>query len=116
MAVEDYSIALRLGQEATGGSLEPYVMNSRGNAYASRGLYSEALHDYDESVKVPFYGHCDHCGPQHLVSSSYGRLRSCDGMMGFGVQGFQSARELDGAIYAAGNAALTRIQVKTPGK
>ena len=52
MAVEDYSKALRLGQEATGGGPEPYVMNSRGNAYASRGLYSEALHDYDESVKV----------------------------------------------------------------
>eukprot|EP00250_Pteridium_aquilinum_P015651 c22681_g3_i2 orf=49-879(+) len=74
-AVQDYTKALDQAQLLTG-VLEPYIINSRGNAFASLGQYQEALQDY-------------------LLS----------------VQGFQNAKELDGAIYAASNAALMRIQL-----
>ncbi|KAH7315202.1 hypothetical protein KP509_21G039600 [Ceratopteris richardii] len=74
-AVLDYTTALENAKISTG-SLDPYIINSRGNAFASLGKYKEALQDY-------------------LLS----------------VQGFQQAKELDGAIYAAGNAALMRIQL-----
>jgi tetratricopeptide (TPR) repeat protein len=50
-AVEDYTTALGLGKKATGFD-EPYVLNSRGNAFASLGKWSEALQDYELSVKV----------------------------------------------------------------
>ncbi|GAQ88058.1 hypothetical protein KFL_003970050 [Klebsormidium nitens] len=49
-AVDDYTTALRLGKKATGFD-EPYVLNSRGNAFASLGQWSEALRDYELSVK-----------------------------------------------------------------
>lgn len=49
--MEDYTTALRLGKKATGFD-EPYVLNSRGNAFASLGQWSEALRDYELSVKV----------------------------------------------------------------
>lgn len=74
-AVKDYTKALEEARLSTG-YVEPYVVNSRGNALASLGRYADALQDYILSV-----------------------------------QGFQKAKELDGAIYAAGNAALMRIQL-----
>lgn len=74
-AVQDYTKALEQAQLLTG-YVEPYIINSRGNAFASLGQYQDALQDY-------------------LLS----------------VQGFQRAKQLDGAIYAASNAALMRIQL-----
>lgn len=74
-AVQDYTKALEEAKVLTG-VIEPYIVNSRGNAFASLGQYQDALRDY-------------------LLS----------------FQGFQRAKQLDGAIYAASNAALMHIQL-----
>lgn len=50
-AVQDYTKALEQAQLLTG-YVEPYIINSRGNAFASLGQYQDALQDYLLSVQV----------------------------------------------------------------
>ena len=50
-AVLDYTRALEQVQLSTG-SIDPYIANSRGNAFSSLGRYSEALQDYLLSLQV----------------------------------------------------------------
>eukprot|EP00854_Cymbomonas_tetramitiformis_P005313 gene5313-6457_t len=49
-AIRDYTKAVDLGREI--GASEPYILNSRGNCYASIGEYDKALEDYTESANV----------------------------------------------------------------
>lgn len=84
-AVADYTAALAALEKELGGrrSTEAlYVRNSRGNALASEGRYADALQDYAAAAQ----------GFQQQLRAG-GR------------------RQLDGAVCAAANAALTRVQL-----
>jgi tetratricopeptide (TPR) repeat protein len=85
LALVDYDETLRLA--AAGGFLpDPYVLNARGNVRASTDDWAGAREDYAESAR--------------LFQSSKG-FRS----------GASTTQRLDGAVYAASNAALALAQL-----
>jgi len=49
-AIQDYTLAIDLGESI--GAKEPYILNSRGNCYASIGEYQNALDDFVRSSEV----------------------------------------------------------------
>lgn len=49
-AIRDYTQAIELGESI--GAQEPYILNSRGNCYASIGEYQTALDDFARSAEV----------------------------------------------------------------
>ena len=85
LALRDYDETLRLAE--VGGFLpDPYVLNSRGNCRGSLGDWGGAREDYLESAR--------------LFQSSKG-FRS----------GASTTQRLDGAVYAASNAALALAEL-----
>jgi len=84
-ALVDYNVALEAASKG-GFKPDPYVLNSRGNVYASLARWDEARQDYLASAAI--------------FQSSQGYRR-----------GASTTSRLDGAIYAASNAALMRAQL-----
>jgi tetratricopeptide (TPR) repeat protein len=84
-ALGDYNVALEAASKG-GFKPDPYVLNSRGNVYASLARWDEARQDYLASAAI--------------FQSSQGYRR-----------GASTTSRLDGAIYAASNAALMRAQL-----
>lgn len=85
-ALADYNQALDLAA-AGGESPDPYVINARGNCHNSLGEWAAAREDY-------------------LVSSQLFQQAK-----GFRGRGGTTTQRLDGAIYAASNAALMLAQI-----
>lgn len=85
-AMKDYNEALRLA-EAAGQLPDPYVINSRGNCHASLGEWRAAREDYLASAEL---------------------FQTATGFQG--PRGSSNPR-LDGAVFAAGNAALMLAQL-----
>ncbi|KAK9829331.1 hypothetical protein WJX72_005226 [[Myrmecia] bisecta] len=85
-ALADYDQAITLAAEA-GQMPDPYVLNSRGNAHASLGQWAEARADYLQSATV---------------------FQKAKGFRG--RQGSTTMR-LDGAVFAASNAAIMLAQL-----
>ena len=84
-ALNDYNRVLRLCEEG-GFAPDPYVLNSRGNAYGSLGDWSKAKDDYALAAE--------------LFQSAKG-FRS----------GASTTQRLDGAIYAFSNLALAEVEL-----
>eukprot|EP00877_Chromochloris_zofingiensis_P006048 jgi/Chrzof1/1697/Cz10g17190.t1 len=85
-ALEDYNQALALAS-AGGESADPYVINSRGNCHNSLGHWAEARSDY-------------------LISAELFQRAK-----GFRGRGGSTTPRLDGAVFAASNAALMLAQL-----
>lgn len=85
LALDDYDETLRLA--AVGGFFpDPYILNARGNVKASLGDWAGAREDYSESARL------------------------FQGSKGF-RSGASTTQRLDGAVYAASNAALALAQL-----
>lgn len=85
-ALEDYTAAL--AQASAGGeSPDPYIVNSRGNCYNSLGMWRLARSDYLDSANL------------------FQQAR------GFRGRGGTTTQRLDGAVFAASNAALMLVQL-----
>ena len=84
-ALNDYNRVLRLCEEG-GFAPDPYVLNSRGNAYGSLGDWSKAKDDYALAAERLF------------------TAKGCS-------SGARTTQRLDGAIYAFSNLALAEVEL-----